>query len=139
VSKARVCTVPLQVVVHDSFFGRSIYQYSQVINSAFSFAGISTSSQFIDFPSTTAPPAVAITGRTYHYLQDAETSAHSIHWLLYDQHARSDTIAAYGIQLAITQTISGMLQRLNPCVHSQSSNWFDTTHVSADIVYPLKW
>ena len=61
--------------------------HNRVINNAFSFAGIGASGKFIDFSSTTAPPTIAITGRTYHYLHDADTPAHSIHWFLYNEQA----------------------------------------------------
>ena len=69
-------------------WGREFSNHSQVINSAFSFAGIGASSEFIDFPSGHAPPAVAITGHTYHFLCNAEIPSHSIHWFLYNEKAR---------------------------------------------------
>lgn len=55
-----------------------LMEFSRVINNLFSFTGIGVAGGFQHFQGM-GPPAVAITGRTYHLIRNTEYVDHSIH------------------------------------------------------------
>jgi hypothetical protein len=93
--------------------------FCRVINNFFSFAGIGVTGGFEHFQSGAGagPPAVAITGRTYHLLRDTEYTEHSIHWFLYDERMREQKAQQFGVHAAIIQAITDDLNQVNPYVH----------------------
>ena len=56
-------------------------EFSRVINNLFMFAGIGVNGSFKHFATGMGigPPAVAITGQTYHLIHDTEYTDHSLH------------------------------------------------------------
>lgn len=89
----------------------------RIINNFFSFAGIGVTGGFEHFQGA-GPPAVAITGRTYHLLRDTEYTEHSIHWFLYDERMREQKAQQFGVHAAVIQAITDDLNQINPYVHS---------------------
>ncbi|KAF8124114.1 hypothetical protein EV363DRAFT_1124636, partial [Boletus edulis] len=77
----------MRALLHDESHVRHLMDHGRVINNLFSFAGIGVNGTFEHFATGAAagPPAVAITGRTYHLIRDTEYTDHSIHWFLYDE------------------------------------------------------
>jgi len=110
--------VEFKTLLQNPTTARQFTSHSWVINGLLSFAGIRASGQFIDFQTQMGPPAVVITGRTYHYLQDAELPAHSIHWFLYDEQAQQDNAAVFGVNSSMMQMIMTVIQHINPYIHS---------------------
>ena len=75
----------MQQPLHNPLQRQHVVENARTIDNIFSFAGIGVSGSL--FTSTAGPPAVAITGRTYHLVRDTECTEHSIHWFLYDKTA----------------------------------------------------
>ncbi|OBZ79596.1 ATP-dependent DNA helicase PIF1 [Grifola frondosa] len=75
---------------------------------------IGVSGGFTEFPvSSHGPPAISITGRTYHLLRDAALPNHSIHWFLYDERARENCAHQFNISSTIIQAITDDLRMVN--------------------------
>jgi hypothetical protein len=94
-------------------------EFCRVVNNFFSFAGIGVSGGFQHFNcgAGAGPPAVAITGRTYHLLRDTEYEDHSIHWFIYDERMRRQKAQEFGVYSSVIQAITDDLQLVNPYVH----------------------
>jgi hypothetical protein len=96
-----------------------LVEFSRVINNLFSFAGIGVSGSFQHFATGigVGPPAVAITGRTYHLIHNTEYTEHSIHWFLYDERQREFCAQQFGVHAIVVQAISDDIDGVNPYVH----------------------
>ncbi|THH06394.1 hypothetical protein EW146_g9626 [Bondarzewia mesenterica] len=105
-------------LLHRPSFTKTFIDQCRAINNFFSFAGIAVSGSFTQFSPGTAPPTVTIMGRTYHILRDGETPAHSIHWFLYDENARTVAAHNFGIHATVIQAVRDALSQCNPYVHS---------------------
>lgn len=77
----------MHAMLNDLTHLRHIIEFCRVINNFFSFTGIGVSRGFQHFHSGAGagPPAVVITGQTYHLVRNTEYKDHSIHWFLYDE------------------------------------------------------
>lgn len=62
----------MRALLQDANHASHLLQYGRLINNLFSFAGIGVSGGFEHFAPGSGPPAVAITGRTYHLIRDTE-------------------------------------------------------------------
>ena len=87
----------MQQLLENSPQHRHIIEHARAINNLFSFAGIGVSGGFQRFVPGTGPPAVAITGRTYHLIRDTEYTEHSIHWFLYDEASLQKKAIEFGV------------------------------------------
>ena len=63
------------------------------------------------------PPAIAITGQTYHLICDTEYSWHSIHWFLYDEPSQWREAEDFGAHATVVQAITDGLNIVNPYIH----------------------
>ena len=92
----------------------------RTINNLFSFAGIGVIGGFQHFAvgDGAGPPAVAITGRTYHLLRNTEIADHSIHWFLYDEGLQTTKAQQFGVHSTVVQAIKDDLSQVNPYVSS---------------------
>lgn len=92
-----------------------LMEFSRVINNLFSFAGIGVAGGFQHFQGA-GPPAVAITGQTYHLIRNTKYADHLIHWFLYDKHQREFKAEQFGVHANIVQALSQDLCDVNPYV-----------------------
>jgi len=108
----------MQQVLSHATQRRHLSDFSRVVNNMFSFAGIGVSGEFKHFSTGvgSGPPAVAITGRTYHMVRNTEYTDHSIHWFLYDESQREFKAQQFGVHATIVQAISDDLKAVNPYV-----------------------
>jgi len=101
-------------------------EFARTINNLFSFTGIGVSGGFQQFAAGTGPPAVVITGRTYHLIRDTDYTEHSIHWFLYDEAALQNKAIEFGVHGSVIQAIKDDIRECNPYVghlqHFQTSN-----------------
>jgi hypothetical protein len=99
---------------------RHLIENCRTINNLFSFAGIGVTGGFQHFAvgDGAGPPAVAITGRTYHLLCNTEIADHSIHWFLYDEALRSAKAIQFSVHATVVQAVKDDLSHVNPYVAS---------------------
>jgi len=95
---------------------RHLSEYCRTINNLFTFAGIGVTEGFQHFSPASGPPAVAITGRTYHLIRNTEYAEHSIHWFLYDESMRNQKALQFGVHATIIQAVKDDLHDVNPYV-----------------------
>ena len=81
----------MHTLLQDVNHAHHLMEFSRVINNLFTFAGIGVNGSFEHFATGVGigPPAVAITGRTYHLIRDTEYTNHSLHWFLYNESEHS--------------------------------------------------
>lgn len=96
--------------------------HSHVINNLFSFAGIGVNDSFEHFAlgGGAGPPAVTITGQTYHLICDTEYTDHSIHWFLYNKAEHIQKATQFSAHAFVMQVIVNDLWDINPyvdCLH----------------------
>ncbi|KAG1850678.1 hypothetical protein F4604DRAFT_1934357 [Suillus subluteus] len=93
---------------------RHLIDFCRIINNFFSFAGIGVSGGFQHFNSGNGagPPAIAITGRTYHLMCDTEYQDHSIHWFLYDKRMRQQKAQEFSVHATVIQAITDDIKAL---------------------------
>ena len=108
-----------EILKNDNRYRTHLGEYSRSINNLFTFAGIGVTGGFTNFSHAIAPgpPAIAITGRTYHLIRDTEYSRHSIHWFLYDEQSRRREAEDFGAHATVVQAITDDLNIVNPYVH----------------------
>jgi len=80
-------------------------EYCCTINNLFTFAGIGVTEGFQHFSPASGPPAVAITGRTYHLIRNTKYMEHSIHWFLYDESMHNQKALQLGVHATIIQAV----------------------------------
>jgi len=115
---------------------RHLIEYSRVINNLFSFAGIGvTGGGFQHFPAG-GPPAVAITGRTYHLIRNTEYTDHSIHWFLYDEQMLEKKAIQFGAHGSVVQAIKNDIRDVNPYV--AQLQYFNSPNVHRPRILELK-
>lgn len=109
----------MQTVLNNPTYARHIQENSRMINNLFSFAGIGVTGSFEHFSTgiSGGPPAVAITGRTYHLIRNTEYTDHSIHWFLYDEQLLRSKAMECGAHITVVQAITDDLRDINPYVH----------------------
>ena len=106
----------MQQLLENATQRHHIIENARTINNLFSFAGIGVSGGFQRFTSTAGPPAVAITGQTYHLIRDTEYTEHSIHWFLYDEMALQRKAIEFGVHGFVVQAIKDDIRECNPYV-----------------------
>ena len=109
----------MRTLLQDMNHACHLMEFSRVINNLFTFAGIGVNGSFKYFATGMGigPPAVAITGQTYHLIHDTEYTNHSLHWFLYDESERSRKAEHFGAHAFIVQAIVDDLRAVNPYVH----------------------
>ena len=116
----------MQTLLQNPSQRRHLIEYNRVINNLFSFAGIGVSGGGFQHFSTGGPPAVAITGRTYHLIRNTEYTDHSIHWFLYDEQMLERKAIQFGAHASVVQAIKSDVRDVNPYVahlqHFRSPN-----------------
>lgn len=108
----------MQLLLDNAAQRRHLSEFSRVVNNLFSFAGIGVTGKFEHFSTGaySGPPAVAITGRTYHLIRNTEYTDHSIHWFLYDEREREFKAQQFGVHATVIQAITDDLKAINPYV-----------------------
>ncbi|KAG9307876.1 hypothetical protein JVU11DRAFT_9221 [Chiua virens] len=108
----------MRMLLRDPSHSRHLMEQSRTINNLFSFAGIGVTGGFEQFATGAGagPPAVAITGRTYHLIRDTEYTDHSIHWFLYDEALRTQRAQQFHTHSYVVQAIVDDLREVNPYV-----------------------
>ena len=109
----------MQTILNNPDYARHIQEKSRVINNLFTFAGIGVTGGFEHFSTggLSGPPAVAITGRTYHLIRNTEYADHSIHWFLYDEQLLQNKAIDCGAHTTVVQAITDDLHDINPYIH----------------------
>jgi len=109
----------MQLLLGNAAQRRHLSEFSRVVNNLFSFAGIGVTGKFEHFSTGAGlgPPAIAITGRTYHLVRNTEYTDHSIHWFLYDERQQEFKAQQFGVHATVVQAITDDLKAINPYVN----------------------
>ena len=109
----------MHTILNNPDYARHIQEKSRIINNLFTFTGIGVTGGFEHFSTggLSGPPAVAITGQTYHLIRNTEYADHSIHWFLYDEQLLQNKAIDCGAHTTIVQAITDDLHDINPYIH----------------------